>query len=93
LLGNIFNYTAVSDHFITFIPKDKSVPADSVAYVVLNCPGIHKARETWEVAGLSEMVIHAMALPKANGVRRVAQFFSALRRNSAEALFVRLLPY
>lgn len=69
------DYVAASKKFRVFVPKDKSAPNESVVYQAITLSGVHTGREAWDIHNFGLRQVQAVALPKINGVNRVAAFF------------------
>jgi uncharacterized protein DUF955 len=72
-------YSVPSQNFDVFLPPHKSVPADSCAYRALASREVVFAREQWEIPGLPECDVQAMAMPTGDDVTAPPKAVALLR--------------
>ncbi len=58
------DYVRASAGFPIFIPQDKSVPNDSVAYSALRTPDAVAATEQWAISGFGQWQVQAIRIPQ-----------------------------
>src|ERR1700733_6141531 len=72
------DYTCPSKAFSVFIPRDKSVPDNSVSYQCLKTNDVVEGVEHWDIQGFGLWRVQAVPLPSFNtNGRRVVAFVSA----------------
>lgn len=64
------DYVQASPAFGLFIPPNKSVPDDSVAYQCLTANDIVEGKEQWDIRGFGEWAVQAITLPVKTGTSR-----------------------